>query len=38
MLTPLLFLIVFMGVITAPGLIALHLEDRRAKNSPGDGA
>lgn len=32
MLIPLLILIGFMGTITAPGLIALHLEDRRKAN------
>lgn len=30
MLTPILFLIIFMGAIITPGLIALHIEDRRA--------
>lgn len=29
MLTPLLFLAVFMAVFTTPGLIALHIQDRR---------
>lgn len=29
MLVPFAFLAVFMTAITAPGLIALHLEDRR---------
>lgn len=29
MLTPFIFLAGFMTVITAPGLIALHLQDRR---------
>lgn len=29
MLAPIIFLAAFMAVITAPGLIALHLEDRR---------
>ena len=30
MLFPVLFLAIFMGAITAPGLIALHLADRKA--------
>ena len=30
MLTPFIFLAGFMLVITTPGLIALHLEDRKA--------
>lgn len=29
MLFPILFMVAFMTAITAPGLIALHLEDRR---------
>lgn len=29
MLVPFLIMVGFMGAITAPGLIALHLEDRR---------
>ena len=38
MLTPFLFLAGFMAVITTPGLIALHLEDRRSRNSNTEGA
>jgi len=30
MLTPFIFLVVFMAVVTTPGLIALHLEEKRA--------
>jgi hypothetical protein len=33
MLVPFLFLAGFMSAITAPGLIALHLEDRRKAQS-----
>jgi len=33
MITPILFLTGFMAVITAPGLIAKHLETRKAKKA-----
>jgi len=33
MLIPVIFLVGFMGAITAPGLIALHLEDKRVANA-----
>ncbi len=33
MLYPVLFMVIFMTAITAPGLIALHREDKRAKRA-----
>ncbi len=36
MLLPILILTAIMGVITAPGLIAQHLEEKRARNSNPD--
>lgn len=36
MIAPLGFLLGFMAVITAPGLIARHLEERRAAQEAGE--
>lgn len=37
MLVPVLFLVGFMAAITAPGLIALHIEDRRKAKAEANG-
>ena len=38
MLMPIVFLVIFMGAIVTPGLIALHIEDRRAAKAKGEKA